>query len=335
VYDYDGNRFVDFDLLGGAALYGHAPPRVTSTLKGWLNRGYGGGIPTAGHELLAQTLLSELFPGADGDRSGGGWVVLFAGSVEAAVLAAGEILRVGGVKRIRASSGSEFAALDGARYGNNGAAEGAGDAAGRGPDAYVLRVSGETADPEEAVEGVERRGDILVLDELSVHAHLLGMGLERLVRRADIRVIGPWIAGGLPFCCLLLRKDAVGGRWTEASAGGWEGSLRRFVFPPVYMLKAALRALHLLQGMGGREGLRERYAAFSGLLRSRWVRRTGCLVHVDCGEAYGRVREALLLRGISLPLSDTQPLSVSFVHGEDLLKRSAQLVDTVLRGSVR
>jgi hypothetical protein len=54
LYDYDGNRFVDFFMSAGSLLTGHAHPRITKVFKSWLGRGYAAGYLTTSHELLAR-----------------------------------------------------------------------------------------------------------------------------------------------------------------------------------------------------------------------------------------------------------------------------------------
>ena len=61
IYDYDGNRYIDFFLSNGDLLIGHSHPQLTKVLKGWLGRGYAPGYLQVGLEMLANKLENTFF----------------------------------------------------------------------------------------------------------------------------------------------------------------------------------------------------------------------------------------------------------------------------------
>lgn len=61
LYDFRGRRFVDLYRAGGAALLGHKPHRLTTTLKQVLDKGLLANMPSVYHQRLIKK-LGRLFP---------------------------------------------------------------------------------------------------------------------------------------------------------------------------------------------------------------------------------------------------------------------------------
>ena len=60
LYDYDGNRYVDFYLAHGALTLGHTPAGVTKIMKGWLSKGFSPGYLAGSHALISKKLAGIL-----------------------------------------------------------------------------------------------------------------------------------------------------------------------------------------------------------------------------------------------------------------------------------
>jgi hypothetical protein len=333
LYDHDGNRFVDLDMLDGSVLHGHANPRMTSVMKGWAGRGYGAGLPAAAHDVPARAVMEVLYSG-DAVHERDRYAVLFTDSAASAALAVSWILRMRGVKKV-------YAARESLLAGHGGIAEGEGDPVGsflRGGDApstalippLSRRVGGDAE--ARALEKLDRERGLLVLDELSVHSHLAAERTGPLVRRADMRVLGPWIAGGISFGCLVIGRDICASLWEDRDAGEAAETFRRLFFPPTWQLKTALRSLGLLREAGGVSALRRRYTWFKDLLGTAHLRQAELFAYAEepAKGSSDRMRVALLEKGVLIPPTTCRPLSVSFAHDDDLLKRSAELLRSTL-----
>ncbi len=67
LYDYDENRFVDFELGEGNLLLGHAPPYLTSVMKAWLGRGFSSGYSSSSHRLLSKSIHEVIYKKSEND----------------------------------------------------------------------------------------------------------------------------------------------------------------------------------------------------------------------------------------------------------------------------
>ena len=68
IYDYDENRYVDFELSKGSLLLGHAPAAICSIMKSWLSKGYASGYSAASHQLLSERMRETLGVGEEDGR---------------------------------------------------------------------------------------------------------------------------------------------------------------------------------------------------------------------------------------------------------------------------
>jgi hypothetical protein len=150
-------------------------------------------------------------------------------------------------------------------------------------------------------------------------------------------VLGPWIAGGVSFGCLVIRRDICGRLWEDRDEGAAGDAFRRLFFPPTWLLKTALRSLVLLREAGGVSALRRRYTRFQELLGTERLRRAECITYVEepSKGSLERMGNEMLERSVIIPRTARRALSVSFAHGDDLLKRSAELLRSTLDGSIR
>ena len=329
VYDHDGNRFTDFDLMNGSLLLGHAPASITSTIKRWIGRGYAQGYASASHGMTSRLILEKLLV-AEGYRAAGGEIFLYTDSVPMAVetllnlSAAGEDrgtpLFVQGnredtpplyrVLPSLARQNNDLAAFKGARF-------------------VVVRC-GERTNPAwiaEVAEYGSRYGVPLLADISSLDSFFHMCSLESWDDKFDALLMGNWIAAGLSIGVLMMRQSFL------RALGGPDSLYERNALligegqPSTYKLRAVQKCVTEVHGHGGLKALSDVYARFYDRLDMRLYEKTNGLIYLkNRGKeqgGYDRLRLQFLREGILLPRSETMNLSVSFAHSGEILARCA------------
>jgi len=331
LYDYDDNRYMDFELSRGSLLFGHAPPALCSTMKSWISRGYTGGLPVGAQDMLAGR-ISDLL----GCAKTGRWL-FFPSEFEAAAA-------------LRYIMGRYFQREKGIVLGHTGAAGG-----GFSPFSGIIRImpgSGRETDHLEAdwdfvvlsegrkperdraakvVSRVREKGGIIVSDEMDLARYARMRTGVSVYGKADIRVFGSYLSSGIPFGCIYFSESAEG-RMRRNPCYDTFADIASFSFSvPLYTVKSAIRSLDLLKKEGGMEAVLSKQKRFSCLLDDRFFEQDAGLVYLKpeaLKRGYAEIRLDLLKRGIYIPLSADGPLMVSFTHSDELLKKCAGVMST-------
>ena len=342
VYDYDGNKYVDFFLASGSLVLGHSHPHLTSVLKSWVSRGYGSGYLTASQELLARRVHSLIAQPAspaspahpeEFERS----LYIFAVTpAEAALGALALAARMGYTKAVRAVPGEgadrTFASSSLFEGVLNPLPVGVLDQA----DADLVAVDpGLDGTAGECIvkilDAKKKRGFLMISDESGFRSHALGRTVPSFTRAADVRIIGPWAAGGIPVSCAIVDKGVLESPRVERRMPSFEETVERAGSLPLYLVKSALRGLDLIERSGGLEAILEKQRIFAAMLDERYFTTKGDFSFLKGGpHIYRELRTALLKKGFFLPPDSSKPLALSLSHSGELLEKCARGLVSVL-----
>jgi len=337
LYDHDENRFVDFELRSGSLLLGHAPACITSTIKGWIGRGYTSGYPSASHRMASKSMLENLLVPA-GYVSSGDEKFLYFDSIYAAASAILNTFKLTGIQgtgilfhgkgmevpgyycSFRAVTFEEMegASIDDAccvvvRFNRSVS-----------PDS-IVKLAGHTA----------RRGLPLIVDASDVASFLHICRLDALYELCDALLFGEWIAAGLPFGAVMLKgslmqrlahhKTMDPGRTLPSYI---DALLKSDRFPPTYKLKAVQTCVLNLLKNGGMNALLQKHSWFYNVLDHHFFELDVGMVYLKNREGlqkdYDRFRLHLLKGGFYFPRSPLTNLAVSFAHSHELLEKCAR-----------
>lgn len=254
LYDYDENRYVDFDLSRGSLLLGHAPAVLCSTVKSWLGRGYASGYPVVSHEMLSGGMREALKCG----EKGGSWL-FYNSPFEAGGAAAYLLKRYWKRERgLRLSSPGLLMRLSPFSGINQQLliTEEINDSSFRNTDFIVLRAgrSRETGRIEDLVGRIKEEGLMVVSDETDFGGHIHMSHCTDITDMLDMRVFGSFLSAGLPFGCvyisesLMKRISAPKDYETFTDIASFSYSV------PLYTMKTVIRYLGELQKQGGSKG---------------------------------------------------------------------------------
>ena len=336
VYDYDGNKYVDFFLASGSLVLGHSHPHLTSVLKSWVSRGYGSGYLTASQELLARRVHSLIVRPAQPEEFERSLYIFAVTPAEAALGALALAARMGYTKAVRAVPGEgadrTFASSSLFEGVLNPLPVGVLDQA----DADLVAVdpgldgtAGECI--EKILDAKKKRGFLMISDESGFRSHALGRTVPSFTRAADVRIIGPWAAGGIPVSCAIVDKGVLESPRVERRMPSFEETVERAGSLPLYLVKSALRGIDLIERSGGLEAILEKQRIFAAMLDERYFTTRGDFSFLEDGpHVYRELRAALLKKGFFLPPDSSKPLALSFSHSGELLEKCARGLDLVL-----
>ena len=336
VYDYDGNRFVDFFLAHGSLTLGHTPPGITKVMKGWVGRGYGSGYLTASHALLAKKLDSLLLKGWNLGRTKHRW--FFYDSACGAVAALMGLLRRAGYSGVlaylskndsdRLVLGSPFdwmkklspSCMEGADFTSLGC--------------VFVRV-GKEKETMNAVRRLGERGVLVVSDETRVESFLHMRNRTALSDAVQVRIFGNWVASGVSFGCLWTSENFNCRISLENSSRSIHTFLSLIGTPPLYTIKTAATAAALLEKGGGIEQITSRNNDLFSYLGENHFSFCDGLVYMKKSEPilseYRKLHSRLLQEGIYFPYCPEEPIHTSGSHTDELLKKSAEKIRSLFK----
>jgi hypothetical protein len=330
LYDYDGNRYVDFYLAHGALTLGHTPAGVTKIMKGWLSKGFSPGYLAGSHALISKKLAGILTAQAGiTDRR----VWLFFDSACQAVSALTGLLQLAGLT-------GEWAYIAGRDTGSDHRdlppgfskkilpSELAGAELPPSSCALVRVDGGGWA--ADVIRKLTKKGVLAVSEETRLASFLHLHGAPDVCAQAELRVFGEWAAAGSSFGCI-----CAGGGFADMIAGRMDREHFTRLFdmlgePPLYKVKAAAAAADLLAGAGGIDGIIERNRRFFRLLGDRYFSFRDGMVYMrqmpELGSGYRTLYGSLLHAGFYFPHSPDEPLHTSVSHTGDLLRAAASKI---------
>jgi hypothetical protein len=334
LYDYDGNRYVDFSLDRGSLTLGHSHPGVTAVLKSWLGRGYGAdpviASLTASHETLSEKLWGTIW-GKEDKPDIGNWVFIFAASPLEALYCAIDLMGEGGCRYVTyqcAGSETRLASRVSRVFQFTERATAPADMGLKDSglrDLVILRppIGGEKGTGHESEEKI-RRETALFSDETDLLFHASIRRRPALLSRLDGRILGRWAAAGLPFGCVVANATLFDRTTAFEHVLPIAGSL------PLYLVKAAAKSIDLLGRLGGIAGLLEKHGEIFAALGERFFEIREDLVFMrESGpllDRYRELRERFLREGILFPVAPYEPLSLSYAHNGELLAKCARQI---------
>jgi glutamate-1-semialdehyde aminotransferase len=334
LYDYDENRFVDYFLSAGSLLLGHAHPGITKTIKTWLSRGYAPGYQVASHELLSKNLFNILIK--DSLRSYEDCFWLYYDSSQQAFLSIFSLLEKGGYKRpgVCLSGCNEndaiqnfykgliktirFDAVDMAQLTDF--------------DYVIIRIDGSVKKNNiiRLIKNLHDRGIIIISDETGFESYVHTFQNRELQECIDVRIFGNWISSGLPFGCICAGREFF---HFNVKTGVYSLLFNMTPFlglPPLYKIKAAIESTRILQKKGGLDGAFEKHNVFFYHLYKEYFKMVDNILYLKIKtEKYNVLHQSLLEKSILFPFRQSSPLFLSFSHTSELLKRSADRINSV------
>jgi glutamate-1-semialdehyde 2,1-aminomutase len=353
--DVDGNRYVDWVMSWGPLLFGHADPDTIDAVRDAAGCGTSFGAPTEAEVDLASEIVDAV-PSIEKVRlvSSGTEAAMSAVRLARAHTARDRVIKFAGcyhghVDALLASAGSGVATLGlpsspgvptavtshtiVCPYNDVDAVAAAVARYGEGLAAILVEpVAGNmgVVPPQPGFLQALRRlcdasGALLVFDEVITGFRIArGGAQERFGVSADLTILGKIVGGGLPLAAfggraeLMERLAPVGDVYQAGTLSGNPlataaglSALRRLT-PQVY--EELERAGERLDALGG-YGRFERVGAMATLF-------------VD---DYPALFRSLLDRGIYLPPSQNEAMSLSTAHGEEEIERTIEAVAAFIR----
>jgi hypothetical protein len=329
LYDYDENRFIDFDLLEGALLQGHAPPRLTSVVKAWIGRGHTGAFSYKVHQVLSKTLRQTLYPDPHQEMH-----LLYRDSVYEAQHVLSHVLQEADsskrgvyVCQTRRDHAESYTSLP---FVNHVAVT---------PDrvnslerysiSHAIMKLDNSVDHDMLLQALEWFHDAYIpcFGDASVFSSFLHLkSLAGWHTQLDGVLFGNWLSAGLPFGAISFHNKALlhdNDIRTQGGAALFSGAGS----PACYKLKAAQMNLNMLLKSGGCDSLLQKHKRFFSVLNKTYFQLSGGLVYVrdvkKLFKQYDDIHSFLFRAGFLFPSSRRVPLSLSFSHTDELLKKCA------------
>jgi hypothetical protein len=346
LYDYDDNRFVDFDLSGGSLLLGHAPHRITSSIKGWLGRGFASGYLSSAHRNLSQMMLGTLMT----DYDGAGWEkadFLYYDSACEAVMAFLELLPLIGLgdKALVVLSDADgegkpqnvplyfrnLKTVDLASFS---------DLSLESIDFVFIRFGKNTEErtAKKVIKEIKKREIPIFADAVDFESYVLIFHAVNWTEDLDAVIFGNWVASGLSFGSVILRKSLINKLPQPGKDDHRTNQMIDLIaslsgFPPTFKLKAAQKSLSLLRKLGGIKAILEKGNHFFSMLNDACFQNHHGIVYVKGSEHltgdYGRLRTDFMRIGLYFPANPWVPVAVSMAHDTELLQSCASKINSL------
>jgi glutamate-1-semialdehyde aminotransferase len=331
LYDYDENRYVDFELSRGSLLLGHAHPQITTVMKSWLTRGYAPGYPVVAHQMLSSKLSSILLRD---EKIKGSW--LFFNSPFEASAALVSLLGLEGKKK-RGLFLSQHADQRMFSPFQSGCIEPLDVNGVKGnflQDAdFVVVRPGRFCDGvlDDIIHRLAKSEILIVSDETDFASHVHCSHYQGLLDIVDMRVFGSYLSSGIPFGCIYVKDSVLFNKEKTMNYSRFKYISKLSFCLPLYSMKAVIKCLGLLQKHGGIGGLLKKSRDFYKMLHEEYFALLDDIIYFRLSEKqkerYGKFRLSLLKSGIYFPLFFDDSIHISYAHSEELLKKSAQKIN--------
>jgi glutamate-1-semialdehyde aminotransferase len=332
LYDYDENRFVDFELQEGALIHGHASPRLTSVIKSCLGRAYLKGFYSSMHRSLSKTVNDILYAESDLKPT-----LFYMDSVCEALGILPTIL-YGISSKGRgvyiSSRSTNHKPLYLSLYYHNLIPLSFADVKDlnwKDIDYAVVCIDGKVQQ-DVALRTLKllRDNDTICIGDAALVCSF--MHLRRLAdwyNRFDALLFGDWLTSGLSLYAVAVHDASLLHAQIDDVVQIVQAT------SAVFKLKTAQKSLHLLGKNGGLEQLLDKHRRFFTALDKKYFQLTGELVcfrdEKRLSNTYADLRTQLFRAGFIFPHSCKTSLSLSFAHSDDLLNRCALRINEVLR----
>lgn len=336
LYDFDGNRYVDFDLSRGSLILGHSPPNLTKVIKSWLSRGFAGGYYSISLEMLSKSIYNSfIMTLSDTPYDEQKWS-FYDSPVEAylAVLYLMESLvkRRNGLLITDPSLLKSHQSIFGNTFLKCVSFE---SLEGCDPGSYdyvILRwVRGlKKVSLEDFLNQAVKRDLKIISDETELESHMGLRENKSFNKYIDVRILGSWISSGLSFGCVIAKKELFFQALYEKESSLFD-ELRGYIgFPPLYKVKATIGFLRVLMKYGGLKVLIEKIKGFYAELKEEYFEMANGMIYMrgsnHLKKNYENFRLDLLRNGTYFPFTVQSPIFISFVHSEELLEKCAERI---------
>jgi glutamate-1-semialdehyde aminotransferase len=339
VYDYDGNRFVDFYMSAGSLLMGHAHPHITNVFKSWLGRGYAAGYLTASHELLAQRFFHLFLGNTPWKQDGLKWI--FVDSSAAAKNALFSLLSaIGYGENTYFIGGEGMRAFDNRKVNDPVFLNDLHSLGGLRPDKgdlvfFEFEASLPVHDVEVVFKRLHEKGVLIVTDETDFSSYLRFRAHQTLLSYIQARVFGPWTSSGFAFGAIAVQAGLFENGGDTSIFTLPQKALSFVSSPPLHKIKAAITFTRLLENDGGIEGLVEKQNTFFRMLDPPYFEQIDSMIYVKWGlnpaREFGRCYSSFLKEGCYFPLLHNAPLALSYAHTDEVLNNCAAKLNSIFQ----
>ncbi|UCB46257.1 MAG: hypothetical protein JSV25_02195 [Spirochaetota bacterium] len=334
LYDYDENRYIDFELSGGSLLLGHAPPGITAVMKNWLSRGYAAGYPVVAHQMLSSKISALVL----GDEPVEGAWLFYNSSIEAstAVLTILNLFRENprGLYISPHEDKKSFAPfqytcikdIDMKKLKNSIVSD---------IDFAVVKPGrGYEGSVEDVLHKFKKSEVLLISDETDFASHVHFRQYQSLLDDVDMRVFGSYLSSGISFGSVFVKKKLF---FNEAKTMDYSQFKNISTFSyglPLYIMKAIIKYFGLLQKQGGISGLLDKSRRFYTMLDDKYFDLLDGIVYFKTSKqqrkAYARLRLELLKNCLYFPVFFGDSINISHAHSDAVLKKSAERINILL-----
>ena len=314
LYDFDGNRYVDFYMLGGNLLMGHVLPSFTKVIKSWFNRGYSIGYPfLQSNQMLVDRLgrIGDIYKDDD-------YLVAFFNSSSDALINALYILKLIGLSRGGFFTG-HFVEKDFKLFDLKNATE------NYNKERYDYLIVKPTI-PEifDRINSIvitsKIKNTLIISDERDFPAIFYQLISNKWID-ADIRVLGSWISSGYDFGAVIVKKSIL----LSFSKRNYNllYYLDDFKFPPLYKIKGSIEFLNTIMKRGGIKSIAEMQKYFMEKIKNPYfVMRGGLIfVNIENMEDYSKFWFEMLRNGYFMPYNPELPVFISLDCNRELIAR--------------
>jgi len=337
LYDYDGNRFVDFYLSNGSLLVGHSHPKMTKIIKSWLNRGYAKGYRNASHEMLSIKISSMLNDEVKNINKSSRWF-FFNSTYEASNTLVYYLQIALNKKRgIYISNNKKYKPL---HTFNENIFRGIELKDIDGLDLSLVDFAiiklGRCMDIDQIKDTVKILYDnnvLIITDETDIESHIYTIHNTDVLQYIKIRIFGDFISSGLTFAAIYLEESIFEDLYNVSNTDLFCNISSLISFPPLYKMKTAINFLGLLKRFGSLHGLLKINNKFFDMLNKNFFIMDYDLIYIKesnfLNKKFLNLRSMLIERGFYFPISQNTPIFISFSHSFELLEKSAKSINTV------
>jgi len=325
IYDYDGNRYVDFYLSNGSLLLGHTHPGITKIIKSWLNREYAAGYRNVSHEMLSRRLSSIL------ENNSLKWMY-FNSSYEAFNVLIYFLKAIPGkkngvyisnkkkvmpfnqfnIKELKSLDNLDCSTIDFLIIKFQ-----------KGMDIKYLKRIKELSDS----------GKLIISDETDLESTIHLLNYKDRLKYIKIRIFGNYISSGLEFGAICFKSSFLANLSNINNLELFDRASLFNAFPPLYKIKAAIAFLGLIKTLGGIGGLLKINRKFFDMLNKSYFSIENNLIYIKDSfskeKNFIRLRSILIKKGFYFPISINNPIFISYSHSEELLQKSSEAINSV------
>jgi len=326
LYDFDHNCYIDFYMAGGNLLLGHVVPQFTKVVKSWLSRGYSSGYPLLQSSQMLTNKIRKLIVNnkliAEEDFNS---FIIYFNSANDALLGAFHILNLLGLSRgayyTSSIATNEYKIFNLENESNTDSKINYDYLFLKFTVPEIFNKAGTL------INNARAKGSIIVSDERDFPAIYYQYINNKYHNYPDIRILGSWISSGYDFGMLIINKELL----STFSINNYDllYYMNDFKFPPIFKIKGTIAFINAFIKRGGIKSIMEKQRYFIEKVKSPYfIMKSGLIfVNIDEVNDYKDFWFEMLKYGFFLPYNPELPVFVSLNHDEELILKSAKILN--------